>query len=431
MRTSFFSVLILMIVSGFDAFAASSIEFWHSMAGEKGKLLSEIVEEFNTEPENRGRAQVKLQFIGGYEEGLNKLRTALIAKRGPHIVQVADIGTKVMIDSEAIVPLQEFIAKDPEFPSEQILPAIQRYYRLDGVFYSLPFATSNPILYYNADLFREKGIEKPPATYSELESIAARLTDTKVKRFGLTWPLHSWFFEQFIANAGELLLIPANGRQKADGIEANYTSPAAIGIVELWARMTKQGSFANVGRGWDPAEQNFLAGRAAMLITSTSDIFEVARQAPFRVATGFLPKADGAKNGGTVIGGNSLWIMKAKPESERMIAYRFLKFMAGSRAQKRWHTGTGYFPIRQDVIEDLKKEGFYEKNPIAWTAIEQLRASPENVATQGALTGVFPEAREHVMGAIEEVLSGSTTAETALKSAKARTDFSLRRYHRL
>ena len=102
--------------------------------------------------------------------------------------------------------------------------------------------------------------------------------------------------------------------------------------------------------------------------------------------------------------------------------------MASPETQRRWHQNTGYFPIRSDVIDALKAEGFYEKNPNAWTAIEQMRSSPEMSATKGALMGVFPEAREHVMTAIEEALIGKLSVEEALKRAKARTEFSLRRY---
>jgi sn-glycerol 3-phosphate transport system substrate-binding protein len=51
-------------------------------------------------------------------------------------------------------------------------------------------------------------------------------------------------------------------------------------------------------------------------------------------------------------------------------------------------------------------------------------------ATRGALMGIFPEVREHIATAIEEVLSGQADIERALKKAKAKTDFSLLRYNR-
>ncbi len=407
--------------------AELKLTFWHSMTGEKGKLVSTLVDRFNQAAENLGKLKVESQYVGTYPEGLNKVRTALLAKRGPQIIQIFDIGTKLMIDSAAVVPLADFIAKDPTFPSAEIVPEIRRYYEIEGKLHSLPFATSNPVLYYNADLLKKAG-QKPPATFAELRAVAGKLSNAELKTTGVTWPLHCWFFEQFLALQGKDLVNNGNGRV-ASPTEALYTQPEAISIVELWQAMVRDGSFANVGRGWEPAEQNFLAGRSAMLITSTSDVFEIVRKAPFLVGTAPLPRKDPKTAGGTIIGGNSLWIMKGKPEQEAG-SYSFLKFMASFENQKFWHTSTGYFPIRKDVIAALDKEGFYRKYPAAKTAIDQLRASASLTATQGALMGVFQEAREHIENAIELVLSGKSTVDQALTEAKEKTNAALQRYNR-
>ena len=435
--TRFFVKIIFMILASTPTAKAANtdsggqplkIEFWHSMTGEKGLLLKEIVDDFNAQSSSP-KTQVVMQFIGSYEEGLNKLRTALIADRGPNIVQITDVGTQVMIDSQAITPLQNFIDKDPDFPIALLLPQIRHYYEVQGKLYSLPFATSNPVLYYDADALKKAGIDHPPTTFAELDADALKLSDAKTKTYGLTWPLDSWLLEQFMARQGADFILPDNGRN-GRGLEANYLSPEAIAFVSLWQKMVANGSFANVGRGWDPPEQNFLAGRVKMFITSTSDIFEVLKQAPFRLGTAPIPTRDPSVKGGTIVGGNSLWLMKKKSNEEEMASYRFLKFMASSATQEKWHTHTGYFPIRSDVIDKLKAQGFYEKYPVAWTAIEQLRNSPDLPATRGAMMGAFPEAREHVMSAIEEVISGRSTTEAAMKKAKLKTDFSLTRYRR-
>ncbi len=429
-KTRSVGILALSLLFVVPAFAAPTVlQFWHSMGGQKGKLLKEIVAEFNSLPENKDRLEIQVQFVGSYEEGLNKLRTALLGGRGPHVVQITDIGQRVMIDSGAVTPLQNFIDLDPEFPIKEILPPIRRYYELNQRLYSLPFATSNPILYYNADAFKRAGVEKPPSTFKELEEISRKLTDPKARVQGITWPLNSWFFEEFMARQGAPLINPKNGRVERAN-EANYTCPEGVEFVSLWKKMVQEGTLANVGRGWDPAEQNFIAGRTAMLITSTSDIFEVLKEAPFKLGTAPIPARTLSDRGGTVIGGNSLWILNNKPIAEQKAAYRFLKFMASPSVQEKWHSNTGYFPIRADVIDALKKRGFYDKYPVAWTAIEQMRASPDMDATRGALMGVFPEAREHIATAIEEVLAGRAEVLSALRNAKAKTDFSLMRYNR-
>lgn len=408
---------------------AATLQFWHSMSGAKGALLSGIVQRFNDLPENKGKVQIETQFVGSYEEGLSKLRTALLAGRGPHLVQITDIGTRLMADSGAADPLQDFIDRDPTFPIAEILKPIRHYYELDGKLWSLPFATSGPVLYINADAMAAAGIKNPPRTFEELKSVARKLTDPSQKKTGLTWPLHSWFFEQLIARQGAPLADQANGRT-APAQSVDFTGPAARAAVDLWVGMVREGTFANVGRGWEPAEQNFLSGRSAILATSTSDVFEIRKKAPFRVLVAPFPGPGGKTPGGVVVGGNSIWLMKNKPQAEREAAYRFLKFMASKEVQREWHMNTGYFPIRGDVIAGLEKEGFYKKYPEALTAIDQLRATPDLPATRGALLGTFPEARENIESALELILAGYRTPDEALKWAQERTNETLVRYNR-
>jgi len=419
----------LLILASRAAAAPLTLQFWHSMSGAKGELLSAIVSRYNETSSDAGKVRVELQFVGSYEEGLNKLRTALLAGRGPHLVQITDIGTQVMADSGAVVPLQDFIDRDPSFPIAKILRPIRRYYEIGGRLASLPFATSGPILYYNADAFEKAGIKTPPRTFAELEDDARRLTSAADKTTGVTWPLHSWFFEQLLARQGAVLADRDNGRSgRATAVD--LTSPAARLAVAFWVRMVREGVFANVGRGWEPAEQNFLAGRSAMLLTSTSDVFEVQKKAAFRVRTAPLPARDARTPGGVVLGGNSIWILKDKPAEELEAAYRFLKFMASKESQRAWHVGTGYFPIRGDVIDELEREGFYAKYPAAKTAIDQLRATPDLPATRGALLGVFSETREYVESALELVLAGYRGPDEALEWAQSRTNDAIARYNK-
>ena len=420
-----FMVLLMMA----QPLWAAKIEFWHSMSGPHGQVLKEVVSDFNELPENKGKWFVQEQFVGTYEEGLNKLRTSLLAKRGPHVAQVTDIGTQVMIDSATIVPLQIHIDKDPGFPAKELLLPIRRYYEIKGTLYSLPFATSNPIIYYNADWFKKAGIQSPPKTFAEFADVCRKLTNKEQKLTGVTWPLHSWFFEQFIARQGGVFANNDNGR-KGRATELNFLGPEATEFVNLWVTLVKAGSFANVGRGWDPAEANFMSGRSAMLITSTSDVFILAKKATFKIATAPLPTKDPKVAGGTIVGGNSLWLLKNKPAEEEAASYRFLKYMASKPAQRKWHTNTGYFPIRGDLIADLEREGFYQKNPSAKTAIDQMRASADIPATWGALLGVFPETREAFENAMEQILAGRADAPTALKKAKLQAEQALIRYNK-
>lgn len=440
------------------------IEFWHSMTGDKSQVLSAIVEDYNRDAAASGAMPIKLTFTGTYTDGINKLRLAVMAGRPPHLAQIYEIGTQQLVDSNGVIPLEELIAGDASFGLDQMLPQVLGYYRIKGKLFSLPFATSNPVIFANGSVLSAAGMQAPPADFADLEAACPRLADPATGRTCLTLPLTSWLFEQAVARQGGLLLDEENGRRGV-ATTAVYDNAEGRYFLDWLSRLTRAGMFANTGRSWDPPVENFMAGRSALLVTSTSDVFVLGQRAKFPVVVGPFParasapvsnapaprrvlseieEAAGVRRevapvpdaqppatGGTVLGGNSIWAMKGRSQVEMRQAYAFLKHLASAPVQRRWHVNTGYFPIRRDVIDALEAEGFYGQNPNARVAVDQLLAAPESPAARGAITGVFPELREHVENAMEEVLAGKATSQEALGRAAEKSTRALQRYRKL
>ena len=414
-----------------------AIEFWHSMTGDKSQVLNTIVADYNTNAPGLGLLPIRLQFTGTYTDGINKLRLAVMAKSPPHLAQIYEIGTQQLVDSGSVIPLEDLIAGDVGFGLEQMLPQVLSYYRIKGKLFSLPFATSNPVIFANGEALEAAGMKAPPTTFEALEADCPKLASPEKGRTCLTLPLTSWLFEQSIARQGAVLLDSENGRQ---GVAANavYASLEGRFFLDFLVRLSSAGMFANTGRSWDPPVENFMSGRSALLVTSTSDVFVLAQRARFPVVVGPFPvRADSSSvvgavtGGGTVLGGNSIWAMKGRPDAEMKQAYQFLKYLASPDVQRRWHVNTGYFPIRRDVIEALEREGFYKENPNARVAVDQLLAAPDSAAAKGALAGVFPEIREHVENAMEEALAGKLSSVGALERAQIKSSRALQRYRKL
>jgi sn-glycerol 3-phosphate transport system substrate-binding protein len=408
---------------------AKVIEFWHSMTGDKSQVLSAIVEDYNSKADVSGNLPVKLQFTGTYADGINKLRLSVMAGSPPHLAQIYEIGTQQLVDSGGVIPLEDLIGGDTSFGLDQMLPQVLGYYRINGKLYSLPFATSNPVIYANGNLLAAAGLGAPPATFEEIEAVCPRLADPASGRSCLTMPLTSWIFEQAVARQGGLLLDHENGRA-AVATAAVYDGTQGQYFLDWLRRLSGAGLFANTGRSWDPPVENFMAGRSALLVTSTSDVFVLGQRAKFPVVVGPFPGPANA-SGGTVLGGNSIWAMRGRPEAEMRYAYAFLKYLASADVQRRWHVNTGYFPIRRDVIDALEKEGFYGEHPNARVAVDQLLAAPDSAAARGAIAGVFPEVREHLENAMEEVLAGKGETGAILHRAREKSTRALQRYRKL
>ena len=85
----------------------TTITFWHSMGGVNGEAIDTLVKKFNDE--NKYGITVDAQYQGEYDDSLNKLKSAQIGNMGADLVQVYEIGTRFMIDSGWIVPMQQMV----------------------------------------------------------------------------------------------------------------------------------------------------------------------------------------------------------------------------------------------------------------------------------------------------------------------------------
>lgn len=412
-----------------------TIEFWHAMSGDRIALIEDIVSDFE---EAYPDIKVNVQYSGSYPETLNKLIAGVQSGNAPHIVQIYEIGTRLMIDSGVIVPVQDLLDQDDSYDVGVLLEPILNYYKVDGKLYSMPFNSSTALLYYNKTLFEEAGLDpnRPPQTYEELLEYSRILTKKDSRgntvQYGLTWPTHSWIIEQLMAAADAPLVNNDNGRT-ARATEAVFNSEAGLKIFELFDQLNKEGLILNTAReDWNAAGQNFVSGRAAMNFFSTSDVkvFQEGLESNgYELGTAFLPVPDISVSGGPVIGGASLWLIDGHTDEETKAAWEFLKFVNREDQQIRWHQGTGYFPVRKDAIQRLHYEEFYAENPNYFTSLLQLLLAKRDFNSAGAVIGVFPETRETIEIAYERMVDGQMTPEEALSWAESRVTELIQEYN--
>ncbi len=347
--------------------------------------------------------------------------------------QVYDIGTRFMIDSKAVVPVQDFIDRE-KFDLTQFEPNILAYYRVGGRLYSMPFNTSTAILYYNKDMFKQAGLDpnRPPRTFDEIEASAAKLVRSGATRSGITIAIYGWFFEQLLARQGALYANNGNGRDAPATAVAYDHEEAGARILEWWARMIKSGVATNPGRPTAASQRAFAAGQTAMTMDSTAVVRSLLTQSGgrFQMGTGYFPKPPAAATGGSIVGGASAWILSGRPPVEQQAAWEFVKFISEPAQQAAWYVGTGYFPVRRDAYHEATAQQTLAQFPQFLTAISELRSSPINRATQGALLGVFPEARQKSEDAIEATVLGRKTPQQALADAARDVNQAIAVYNR-
>ena len=392
------------------------ISFWHAMSGAGQVSLDAIVADFNASQE---KYEVQAEFQGSYEESLTKLRSVGGTKDAPAITQVFEVGTKYMIDSGFVEPIQKFIDED-KYDISQLEENILNYYTVDDQLYSMPFNSSTPVMLYNKDAFKAAGLdpEKAPETFSEVIDAAAKLKTDDMKGFSML--TYGWFFEELVATQGGLYVNEENGRA-GDATEATFNGPEGLNAFNFLDTMNKAGTFGNFGTNWDDIRAAFQSGKVAMYMDSSAGIKGIIDNAPFEVGAAYIPYADEVKRNGVVIGGASLWMSKGIAEAEQEAAWEFMKYLTTPEVQAKWHLETGYFAINPSAYEEQIVKDAWEVTPQLKVTVDQLQSTEPSIATQGALISVFPESRQQIVTALENLYQGMDPQE-ALDAAAEGTN---------
>jgi sn-glycerol 3-phosphate transport system substrate-binding protein len=422
------------LAPGKDVAPAATITWWHAMSGVNGDAVKKIVDGYNS---SQSKIKVEAIFQGTYDDLLAKLNTAIASNAAPALVQVYDIGQAYMRDSAQVVPMQAFIDRD-KFDTKDFEPAVINYYKYQDKLQSMPFNASTPMLYYNKDAFKEVGLDpaKPPVTFTEIADAAKKLTKKDASgatvRYGFGPSIYGWLFEQLLATSGSLYTDNGNGRDNR-ATKIVYNNAQGKAILDWWKAGVDGGYFFNPGIDNDGAANAFNAQKTAMYIESTArlrgHITTIAGK--WELGTGLYPRPDSKpKDGGNIIGGASLYIMKSRPPAEQQAAWDFVKYAMSPAVQGQWQSDTGYYPIVKAAYDTGPSKEWSTKYPQFLTAITAIRDSPQNRFTNGAVIGVMPQARTRVNKMIESVLLGRETSQAALDSAAAEMTAAIDKYNK-
>lgn len=403
----------------------TTISFWHSMGGVNGQAIDTLVQKFNDE--NEYGITVEAEYQGSYDDALNKLKSAQIGNMGADLVQVYEIGTRFMIESGWIVPMQSMVNAD-EYDTSVLEPNLAAYYTINDMLYSMPFNSSTPLMYYNKDMFDAAGITEIPDSLEAIAQIGDQLLDSGAQEV-MSLGIYGWFFEQFIGKQGLEYANNGNGRTEAATAVAFDENGAAANILNEWKNLYDLGYAPNVGKGGDAGLADFSAGKSAITLGSTASLKQILQDVDgkFEVGTAYFPKVKSTDEGGVSIVGASLWALDNNDPKKLRATWEFVKFLISPESQAFWNAETGYFPVNVDAHdEDVFKENI-EKYPQFETAIDQLHDSAPQYA--GALLSVFSEARAIVESEIESMLNGNETVDEAVDSMASQINDAIEEYN--
>lgn len=403
--------------------AATEIQWWHAMTGANNEVVESLAREFNA---SQTDYKVVPVFKGTYPETLNAGIAAFRARQAPHILQVFDVGTGVMMAARgAVKPVAQVMKEGGQrFDIKDYLPGIVGYYSSSkGELLSFPFNSSSPIAYYNKKALQQAGLPTSPLPQTWPEVFEAA---RKIKAAGWpcgltsTWP--TWIgLENFAAWNNLAYATDANGLSSLKP-KLKIDEPIFIRHWDRLAALQKEGVFQYGGRTSE-AKTKFISGECAIMTESSGGLGDVVKSG-IDYATGplpYYPEAKGAPQN-TVPGGASLWVFGGKPAGDYKGVAKFFAFLSQTPVQARLHQVSGYLPVTFAAYEATRQSGFYDKNPGRDQPIRQMMGKAPTDNSRGIRLVNMPAVRDIQNEEIEALLAGKQDSTTALRRAVTRAN---------
>jgi sn-glycerol 3-phosphate transport system substrate-binding protein len=402
------------------------ISMWHDNVAATLDAIEGLVNRYNS---SQSEVKVKLAFQGTDAEEMAKLVTSLNGGDLPNIVQESEPFTQRLIDSRAIVPVQEFIDRENYDLSDLNKKAIE-YYTVDGTLRAMPFGVVLPMLFYNKNVFRDVGLdpESPPEDLEEVRQVSEKMLQRdahgNVTRTGLAIDISAWLLDFILAEHGDLYANNENGRSGRP-TDVLFNGPTGQALFQWWHDMVDQDLAINVGRNPTYAETYLTlgTGRAGMAFGFSSALRSVVdalegglAQTKVDLGVAHLPGVPGG-TGLAGIGTRGLWILKSNAE-EQEASWKFIKWLMEPEQQAEWYAGSSYLPINLKALDlpaAAETEAKYPQLKVAAELYLEASSSPRLVL--GPLLGPSLDAVEIVMKAVEEMLIGDKDPIDAINDA--------------
>jgi len=335
------------------------LEFWNGFTGPDGNDMKKIVDEFNKS--QAGKVEVKTQTMK-WDQFYDKIRTVVNSGNAPDVAVMHLDQMPRMASKGLLTPLDELI-KDAGLKKEDFIPQVWEAGMWDGKRYSVPLDVHPIALYYNADLFKKEGIEKPPTTLEEFVSTAKKLTkdtdgDGKIDQWGFgmptLWPSQLMYYSAIRQNGGESV--------SADGMTALYNDDKGVKALQTLVDLIYKDKISPEKIQQDGEVTLFKQGKLGMTINGIWMINGFKEQQGLNVAAAPIPQFGDTK--ATWAGSHNFVVPKQKKEDPAKVkaAAEFINYVTSNSLA--W-AKAGQIPAKNSVRDSADFKALKEQSAIA------------------------------------------------------------------
>ncbi|MBB3291160.1 MULTISPECIES: ABC transporter substrate-binding protein [Rhizobium] len=406
--TQILAAAAISMVVTVPAYAETTLTVHYPMPGFFKNVMDTISKKFMEE-----NPDIKIQFAAPsatYEEGIQTILRQAGTSEMPDVTFIGLNRLRMIDERNVAVDLGPLVKKEGNMAEKGFSDTILKLAQVKGKQVGLAFATSNPIMYYNADLVKAAGgnPDNPPKTWDEVITLAGKIKalGNGVDGMDFRWQGDDWMFSALLFGAGGKML-------SDDETKVAFNGPEGQKAVELIQRFVKEGGMPVFTKA--AGEQAFAAGKVGFEFQTTGALVNTIKNvgAKFDLRTAKLPLIDPV-NGRLPTGGNAVVILTHDPVKEEA-AWKFAKFAAGPYGASVVVPGTGYVPNNELAAKSAEYLGdFYKKNPLFQAGLSQMSIMVPWYAFPGS-NGV--KVTQTIVDNLSRIVDGSAAPKEALDDA--------------
>ncbi|MEZ5738053.1 MAG: ABC transporter substrate-binding protein [Burkholderiaceae bacterium] len=363
-------------------------------------------------------------YAGSYQDTITKVLTAAKGGDAPHMAVILSTDMYTLIDEDVVVPFDEMVttAEDKAWING-FYPGFMKNSQTGGKTWGIPFQRSTVVMYWNKALFEAAGLdpERAPQTWDELVEYGKKLTKTDASGNVSTWGIQVpssgfpyWLFQGFTTqNAVELM--------NAEGTQTYFDKPEVIAALQFWVDLSRKHKIHPPGVvEWGTTPKDFFEQKAAMIWTTTGNLTNIRKNAPFEFGVAMLPAG---KQRGTPTGGAISTCSRSPARRMRAAAMTFIRWVTAPERAARWATATGYIAVSPAAWETAEMKQYLADFPAPTVARDQLQYAVAELSTHEN-----QRVTKALNDGLQAALTGTKSPEQAMKDAQREADRILRAY---
>lgn len=382
-----------------------------AMAGNGADATRRLIDEFMAENPN-----ITVDAIAvGAAESTTSVQADLAAGQPVDLVQMGFSTLAYAVDNYGAVALEEIIPQDElDGHFDGMVPNGLDLGRLNGSTYGLAYTFSTPVLFYNADLFEQAGLDpnQPPRTWDDIREAAIAIeeaTDKEGFAAGIFGPSAAdWLFQGVVrSNGGEVIT--------RDRTTLAFAEPPAVEAVQMLRDLYDAGAFEPMDI--TAALEGMSSGNIGMYLQTSAiqGALVAGAEGNFDLRASTMPSF-GDKPVRPNNSGSALVILSQDPLKQRA-AWELMTFLTSEEGYTVITSEIGYLPLRPAIVDDPRYlADWVEEHPLVQPNLDQLAILEPWESMPGPN---YLQIVSIMMDAAEMAVYGGVDVEATLRDAQA------------